>query len=478
MIKDAPLVESISGAEKIPVSDGSNEPRTVSINQIASFVETSDIREVEYVTSLPNIGKESTLYVLIKGNNTPSVSIELWSYINKQWLQIEGEGIVDLEEYLKKNEIATINGKSLIDGGNIEIIGESIYPEASIAAVDTGEIINDINEEETMKYYNFLGETQEGLNDFIKSSARVRNYELVEGEYKANILPTSERNETTFACGINEDIIYYLNRGWKSVFDLYDVTEDAVSSFEITKEEFEQRPKEVTLSTETPHGVLKEIYEKFVSAFNKTPNRTSPMLPIYVGYGAIYAKNDEGELVNLTDKEVQYIKGESWIDHNKFATNALILGSFAIFPEGTEYVITKVDNSPYYIEYETYNAEGAVEGKVFKDGTIKVRLNSDYSGNDKEGYALFIVEYPSLSENDNIKTSRAYTYDEETNIVTIEGVLQGTGAWNPLTERKDIQLKMSNGGRNTYMINNYVFSTSTPNAYVMGSETYATLNGK
>ena len=38
MIKDAPLVEVINGAEKIPVSDGSNEPRAVNLQQIKVFV--------------------------------------------------------------------------------------------------------------------------------------------------------------------------------------------------------------------------------------------------------------------------------------------------------------------------------------------------------------------------------------------------------------------------------------------------------
>lgn len=38
MIKDAPLVEVINGAEKIPVSDGSNEPRAVNLQQIKFFV--------------------------------------------------------------------------------------------------------------------------------------------------------------------------------------------------------------------------------------------------------------------------------------------------------------------------------------------------------------------------------------------------------------------------------------------------------
>lgn len=43
MIKDAPLVESINGLEKIPVSDGSDQPKTVSIEQIKSYIEHDDV---------------------------------------------------------------------------------------------------------------------------------------------------------------------------------------------------------------------------------------------------------------------------------------------------------------------------------------------------------------------------------------------------------------------------------------------------
>ena len=43
MIKDVPLVDSINGSEKIPVSDGSNQPKTVSIEQIKSYVEHDDV---------------------------------------------------------------------------------------------------------------------------------------------------------------------------------------------------------------------------------------------------------------------------------------------------------------------------------------------------------------------------------------------------------------------------------------------------
>ena len=45
-IKDAPLINNVSGAEKIPVSDGSGKPAAIIVNQILDKVDLSD-----YVTT-------------------------------------------------------------------------------------------------------------------------------------------------------------------------------------------------------------------------------------------------------------------------------------------------------------------------------------------------------------------------------------------------------------------------------------------
>ena len=57
-----------------------------------------------------------------------------------------------------------------------------------------------------------------------------------------------------------------------------------------------------------------------------------------------------------------------------------------------------------------------------KPTTVEVKLDSDYSGNYKEGYALFSVTFPGTDENGYVKNSRAYTYNEELGLITIEGI--------------------------------------------------------
>lgn len=117
----------------------------------------------------------------------------------------------------------------------------------------------------------------------------------------------------------------------------------------------------------------------------------------------------------------------------------------------------------YYIENS-----GEFEFVEFNNSTIEVKLDSDYSGNYKEGYALFSVTFPGTDENGYVKNSREYTYNEELGLITIQGVLQGSGSYNPLTERKDINLKLTNGGRTLQLLNEHVISTTSPNVWTKG----------
>ena len=74
MIKDVPLVDSINGSEKIPVSDGSNEPKTVSISQIKDFVEFDDVDMSEYAKKTEIPTKLSELEQDIEvGSNSPII---------------------------------------------------------------------------------------------------------------------------------------------------------------------------------------------------------------------------------------------------------------------------------------------------------------------------------------------------------------------------------------------------------------------
>lgn len=50
MIKDAPLVQELNGSEKIPLSDGSNRPKAVNIEQIKEFIGVADVDLTNYPT--------------------------------------------------------------------------------------------------------------------------------------------------------------------------------------------------------------------------------------------------------------------------------------------------------------------------------------------------------------------------------------------------------------------------------------------
>jgi hypothetical protein len=44
-IKDAPLVKELGGAYKIPISDGSSAPKTVSIDMLRTYIEPRNFNE-------------------------------------------------------------------------------------------------------------------------------------------------------------------------------------------------------------------------------------------------------------------------------------------------------------------------------------------------------------------------------------------------------------------------------------------------
>lgn len=140
--------------------------------------------------------------------------------------------------------------------------------------------------------------------------------------------------------------------------------------------------------------------------------------------------------------------------------------------------ISKIEEEPTYLRHTHYITNNATGGYYVQKGsdfelieynnaTIELKLDSDYSGNYKEGYALVYINFPGSGETE-IKNSRSYIYDEISNIITVEGVLQGTGSYNPLTERKDIVFQLTDSGKKCKILNEYVISTTSPNAWTDG----------
>lgn len=118
--------------------------------------------------------------------------------------------------------------------------------------------------------------------------------------------------------------------------------------------------------------------------------------------------------------------------------------------------------------YSTQTSWICVDGTVSETGRVKVAFDSDYSGNEKEGYALIKITYMDTGrEKEMIGASCPYFIDETNRTVTISNVLQGTGTgWS--TTRKDIVLNISNDNKTLTFADAYIFSTSSPNIYCFG----------
>ena len=72
-IKDAPLINNISGTEKIPVSDGSGKPSTITVNQILNKVDLSNYTTTEIVQqAVQNVNQKAD-----KANTTATNALNL-----------------------------------------------------------------------------------------------------------------------------------------------------------------------------------------------------------------------------------------------------------------------------------------------------------------------------------------------------------------------------------------------------------------
>ena len=123
--------------------------------------------------------------------------------------------------------------------------------------------------------------------------------------------------------------------------------------------------------------------------------------------------------------------------------------------------------------YYTSTAQINVDGNVSQTGIIEFKINSDYSGKYKEGYALIGFYYIKDGRQEEMtKTSRAYSIDEANRTITVSTVLQGcigsNGGWS--TERKDVVLKYSEDYKTLTILNDKVTATNSPYIYCVGGE--------
>lgn len=94
-IKEAPLVEQLSGKEKIPISDGSNEPRAVDIEQIKEFA-NKDIEIPTKVSELENDSNYATSKEVedaISKIPTPDVGGQISAALVDYVKKVEGKGL-------------------------------------------------------------------------------------------------------------------------------------------------------------------------------------------------------------------------------------------------------------------------------------------------------------------------------------------------------------------------------------------------
>ena len=80
------------------------------------------------VSELPEVGEEHKIYLVVSTEQEEQNLYNEYAYVNGAWEMLGTyKATIDLEPYVKKEELATINNLSLSDGGNIEILGMYDY---------------------------------------------------------------------------------------------------------------------------------------------------------------------------------------------------------------------------------------------------------------------------------------------------------------------------------------------------------------
>ena len=163
----------------------------------------------EIVSELPSEPKDNTIYLIPSQNGDGNNVLTEWVHINGTWEQFgEFNANVDLSEYAKKEDIATINGKSIINGGNITIEGGggATAPMVSVtyaelkALRDNGELIAGM---------------QYRITDFVTTTAQ-ENTRSAGHQFDVIVTADNENtlNEVARAC-LHEGDTYFSEAGAK-----------------------------------------------------------------------------------------------------------------------------------------------------------------------------------------------------------------------------------------------------------------------
>ena len=80
------------------------------------------------VSELPQVGEEHKIYLVVSTEQEENNIYNEWAYVNGAWEMLGTyKATIDLEPYVKKEELCTINGLNIYEGGNIEILGMYDY---------------------------------------------------------------------------------------------------------------------------------------------------------------------------------------------------------------------------------------------------------------------------------------------------------------------------------------------------------------
>ena len=115
------------------------------------------------VEELPEIGENNTIYLVPKSTSKTNNYYDEYMYINSAW-ELIGDTEVDLSDYLKEEDLKTINGNSIVGSGDLQVGKKTI-----IFTVSTNNWLSDWTNYDTVENrqnLQILKDNYENIDDY------------------------------------------------------------------------------------------------------------------------------------------------------------------------------------------------------------------------------------------------------------------------------------------------------------------------
>lgn len=417
-IKDAPLVEQLSGEEKIPISDGSGEPKAVNINQIKEYSSPKNVSELEndsgYATSKE---VEESISKIPIPDVSGQIAAALVDYVKK----VEGKGLStnDFTDELKSK----LDGLAPYDPSELEAeIGKLETTLKTLVSGNASNAIESFNE--IVAFLNSVSDTETLSGIIAGINARIAG---VEGKIPTKV---SQLDNDKGYLTEHQDLSHLATK------DELNGKQDKIEDLEAIRQGASRTIPTKTSELDNDSGFLTEHQDISNLATREEVNKVSADFSaletiVNTKAGAFYVENETGLFVIFKDeasKSAYLTSGDE----------SGVLGKYALGGASSETVYMMTVNTPKDLYSFTTSSEKM---------EITTGFTSQVKYTEEEGYiefkeaALFSVsviksgaEAVVVSSGNVVKQGETFTFDvkpyvgngDNTVVITAEGLVSAS----------------------------------------------------